>query len=136
MGGPRSPFPNWWIRDAAAQVGLTKVEMADGWTQVGLPARKGQGGWTQVGMTVVEMGNGTGAGEVARGGNGGWVDGGWAFRYGIGLAGGIDACMWKNVGPRYSAQGNPHPSTWANPCGHSIYESGAGRATMCPCEAF
>jgi hypothetical protein len=80
MGGPRSPFPKWWIRDAAAQVGLTKVEMADGWTQVGLPAVEGRGGWTQVGVTAVEMRDGTAAGEVARGGNGGWVDAGGIFR--------------------------------------------------------
>ena len=76
MGGPRSPFPKWWIRDAAAQVGLTKVEMADGWTQVGLPAVEGRGGRTQVGLPAREMGDGTSAGEVARGGNGGWADGG------------------------------------------------------------
>jgi hypothetical protein len=48
MGRPRSPFPKWWILDAAAQVGLTKVEMADGWTQVGLPAVEGRGGSTRL----------------------------------------------------------------------------------------
>ena len=80
MGGPRSPFPQWWIRDAAAQIGLTKVEMADGWTQVVLPAVEGRGGWTQVGVPGVEMGDGAGAGEVARGGNGGWVDEGEGSR--------------------------------------------------------
>ena len=76
MGGPRSPFPQWWIRDAAAQVGLTKVEIADGWTQVGVHAVEGQGGWTQVGVPGVGMGDGTAAGEGACGENGGWVDGG------------------------------------------------------------
>ena len=75
-GCPRSALSNWWIRDAAAWVGLTKVEMADGWTQVGLPAVEGRGGWTQVGVTVGKMGDGTAAGEGARGGNGEWVDGG------------------------------------------------------------
>ena len=79
MGGPMSPFPKWWIRDAAAQVGLTKVEMADAWTQVGLPAVEGRGGWTQVGVTAVEMGDGTAAGEVARGGRAGWEDGSHLF---------------------------------------------------------
>jgi hypothetical protein len=76
MGGPRSPSPKWWIRDAAAQVGLTKVEMADGWTKAGLPAVEGRVVWTQVGLPVGEMGDGTGAGEGAGEGNGGWEDGG------------------------------------------------------------
>jgi hypothetical protein len=76
MRGPRSPFPQWWIRTAAAQVGLTKVEMRDGWTQVGLPAREGRAGWTQVGVTNVENGGWGGPGGVSCGENGGWGDGG------------------------------------------------------------
>ena len=66
----------WWIRDATAQVGLTKVEMADGWPQVGLPAVEGLGGWTQVGVTAGEMGVGWTQGRLTNVEKECWGDGG------------------------------------------------------------
>jgi len=76
MGGPRWHLPKWLRRSVVAQVGFTNVEMRDGRTQVALPAVEGRAGWTQVALPAGEMGDGTGAGEVARLGNGGWEDGG------------------------------------------------------------
>jgi hypothetical protein len=70
MGGPRSPFPQWWIRDAAAQVGATKVEMAEG-TDPGGVARGGKAGWVApVGLTAGEMGDAGTEGTVQAEGQG------------------------------------------------------------------
>jgi hypothetical protein len=66
MGGARWHFPWQWIRAAATQVGLTKVEMRDGWTRVALPAVEGRGGWTQVGLTAGKMRDGWTQGRVTK----------------------------------------------------------------------